>query len=339
MNAQFASRPLIAAALGLAAVLAPGPGAAAEPDRFNLFIGAVGGRGVQCILSDPLREMNHARVSPDRKWITFTRYNKRGFFRRFAKEEGGYEETEIMLARIDGSELQSLVAPQKDRVAANGYWTEDGKAILFVSNDNLAHRAQISRLDLATRAVVKVPIAGDLWAADPHRVGKQMATSVLDEKQKEMAIWLVDVEGGGARQITFPSLAGIVRDSEAPPGDFDPKISPDGRKVVAMRHMGKANWHAVIVDLGSGRERDISPQKSVDGVPEWSSDGQKLIFWFVDVKELLKSGLYTMSPDGRGRERIPLPRGYFYTMPAFFPGEGSGADARIIFSGEMNSSL
>ena len=77
----------------------------------------------------------------------------------------------------------------------------------------------------------------------------------------------------------------------------------------------------------------------VDGVPEWSSDGRRLIYWHANLKELKKSGLYTMDPDGRDRRRIPLPGGHFYTMPAFFPGEGSGDSARIIFSAQKNPLL
>lgn len=106
-----------------------------------------------------------------------------------------------------------------------------------------------------------------------------------------------------------------------------------------MRNLGKHNWHAILIDLKNGKEHDLSAEKAVDGVPEWSSDGKKLIFWHVDVKEFDKSGLYTMSPEGSQRQHILLPKGYFYTMPAFFPGEGSGCVAHIIFSAEKNPAL
>lgn len=318
-------------ALGLSA-------GAADPERFGIFIATLDGRDVRRILSDPRREMNHARVSPDGNWITFTRYNKLGW-NGIAKEEGGYLETEIMLARIDGSELRSLVPPRKDTVAANGYWTPDGKSILYVSTDNPRRRGQINRIDLATGNISKVAIKGDPWAADPHQVGQRMAVSVFDEARKANTIWLVDLPGGQARQVTRHGLAGIDRVIKAPLGDFDPKLSPDGRKLVAMRNLGRHNWHIVLVDLDSGGERDLSAAQAVDGVPEWSNDGRKLVFWHVDPRELKNSGLYTMNSDGAERRRIPLPGGYFYTMPAFFPGEGSGGNARLIFSAERNASL
>ncbi len=323
---------------GLVVALCTASCAAADPERFGIFIGTLDGHNVQRILADPDREINHARVSPDKKWITFTRYNKRSW-NGVAKEEGGYMETEIMLARIDGSEPQSLIPPRKETVAANGYWSEDGKAILYVSNDNPARRGQINRIDLATRKIVKVPLERDLWAADPHPVGGQMAISVFDPKAQQTAIWLTSSAGGKARQITFPKLAGFDRKVNTPPGDYDPKISPDGNQMATMRNMGKHNWHIVMIDLATKEERDLSAEKTVDGVPEWSSDGKKLIFWHVDIKEIKQSGLFTMNPNGGERERITLPRGFFYTMPAFFPGEGSGGDARIIFSAEKTPLL
>jgi len=337
MTLRLKPHKLFHAAMAIAAALSVASCTAADPERFGIFVSSLDGSNVRRVVSDPDREINHARVSPDKKWITFTRYNKRGWS-GIAKEDGGYMETEIMLVRIDGSEMQSLVPPRKDTVAANGYWTEDGSAILYVSNDNPARSGQINRIELSTRTISRVPLAGELWAADPHPVKGKMAISVFDPKAKLTSIWLTTGSGGRARQITFPRLSSAER-TATPLGDYDPKISPDGRKVIAMRNLGKHNWHAILIDLESGEERDLSAEKAVDGVPEWSSDGKKLIFWHVDVKELGKSGLYTMNPDGSERRRIPLPKGYFYTMPAFFPEEGSGSGARIIYSAEKNPLL
>lgn len=311
---------------------------AADPDRFGILVSNADGKNVRRILSDPTREINHARVAPDKNWITFTRYNKKGW-NGIAKEENNYEESEIMLMRLDGSELQSLVPPRKGKIAANGYWTEDGKAIVYVSNDNAANQGQINRIDIATRRITKVELPGNLWASDPHLVGNQLAISVFNPKEKRMSTWIHDLASGKARQLTSPVLGPGERAPPMPHGDYDPKISPDGSRVVVMRLMGKDNWHMVVIDLKTGAERDLSSPKAVDGVPEWSSDGRKLIFWHVNLADLKQSGLYTVSPDGRDRQRIPLPRGYFYTMPAFFPGEGSGPESRIIFSAEKNPQL
>jgi hypothetical protein len=94
------------------------------------------------------------------------------------------------------------------------------------------------------------------------------------------------------------------------------------------------NIHTIIVDLKTGKETDISKGITMDVMPEWSSDGKLLIFWHGDPKTPPNSGLYTIRPDGSERKRVPLPRGYLYRMPAFFPGEGSSDKTRIIFTGK-----
>jgi dipeptidyl aminopeptidase/acylaminoacyl peptidase len=312
---------------------------AAEPDRFGLFTSRIDGQDVQRILSDPKREMNHARVSPDKQWITFTRYNHYGPQGLAREDPEGYEESEIMLVRLDGSGLASLVPPKKGIVAANGQWTEDGKAILFVSNDNTGRRPQISRIDVATRRITRVALSDDLAAADPHIVDGVLAVSARDPRQKRMAIFLHDVKSGVTRQLTYPVKAKGEREGPLLIGDYDPKISPDGRKVATFRNVGKDNWHIVVVDVASGESHDISQARAVDAVPDWSSDGKLLVFWHVDPERLKLSGLYTVKPDGTARRRFPLPGCYLYTMPAFFPGEGSGPSARIVFSGQRNPAL
>jgi Tol biopolymer transport system component len=302
---------------------------------FGIYTCTLDGGNLQVLTRDRSREMNHARVSPDHQWITFTRYNRRGPS-GLAIETEGYQETEIMIMRPDGTGLESLVPPRRGVVAANGYWTPDGKAILYVSNDNPQRRGQINRIDLATRRITRVDLPEHLWMADPHPVGEKLAFTVYRPEEKINFVWLRDSEGGGVRQLTHPVVADVREPLPVHLGDFDPKISPEGSRVVVFRHVDKQNWHMVIVDVETGAENDISDAVALDMVPEWSSDGELLIFWHVDLSDLRNSGLYTVRPDGTDRRKVPLPGGYFYNMPAFFPGEGSGEDARIIFSAKRD---
>ncbi|RME05044.1 MAG: hypothetical protein D6805_00995 [Planctomycetota bacterium] len=298
---------------------------------FGIYISTLDGRNMRVLVSDPYREMNHARVSPDQKWVTFTRYNKRGP-KGLAMEKGGYEETEIMIIRLDGTGLESIVPPKKGIVAANGYWTPDGKGILYVSTDNPERKPQINLIDLKTRRIIRIPTPEGFWVADPHQVKDRLVFSVIKKGKKVcQCIWTMKVDGKDPVQLTSPKISSKKR-VHPPLGDFDPKLSPDGKRVALMRQVKERIWHVVIVDLENGKEMDISPFDSVDAVPEWSSDGRLLIFWHVDPKRIKNSGLYTMRPDGKERKRIPLPHGYFYTMPAFFPREGPDGRIRIIFS-------
>ena len=93
-----------------------------------------------------------------------------------------------------------------------------------------------------------------------------------------------------------------------------------------------------MVDLSTCRELNLAKPNTVDAVPEWSSDGRLLIFWSVVPDDLKESG-WTMRSDGFHRRRIPLRHGFFYTMPAFVPGMGSGPDSQIIYSARANPNL
>ena len=304
-----------------------------DPNLFGIYVSTLDGKNMKPIINDSYRELNHARVSPDNKWVTFTRFNKRGKD-GLARETGpeSFLRTEIMRVRIDGTGMESLNRAQRGIVVANSYWTPDGKGLIYMFNNLLKKEAQISRIDIATRKISRVPTPAGLLASDPHTVGNQIVFPVVSRKGKPSSIWIMNLDGTNARQLTDPRFSEAALKMKPPPGDSDCKLSPDGTKVALMRHVSGDDWHIIIVDVKTGQERDISKGVTCDAMPEWSSDGKLLIFWHADRKNLRKSGLYTIRPDGSDRKRIPLPRGYFYTMPAFFPGEGSDDTTRIIFN-------
>ncbi|MHA2283343.1 MAG: TolB family protein [Promethearchaeota archaeon] len=310
-----------------------------DPHRFGIFISTLDGKNIQRIASDPYREMNHARVSRDKKLITFTRYNSKGRD-GFARElNSSYDQSEIMVMRMDGSELRNLTSPRKGKVAFNSYWAPNGKSFIYVHNDNAKSKPNIYRFNITSKRITRVPTPQGLEVADPHQVGNKIVFPVTHHTKGNRFhgdIWIMNADGSQAKKLTEPKIG---KNFTPPFGDFDPKLSPDGSKVAVMRHLDGPNWHIIVVDVKTGKERNLSKSVATDAVPEWSSDGKLLIFWHVDLKNLKNSGLYTMRPDGSNRKRIPLPRGYFYTMPAFFPGEGSGSNAHIIFSAEKNPRL
>ena len=95
-------------------------------------------------------------------------------------------------------------------------------------------------------------------------------------------------------------------------------------------------WRIVVTDIATGRETVLSPPGSIEAMPEWSSDGKLVVFWKRDPRTLRKLGILTMTPDGRDRRLVPLPVGYRYKRPSFFPGEGSSPAARIMFGIERD---
>ncbi len=294
------------------------------PEYFGMYTATLDGKNFTEILRDPQREMNHARVSNDHQWIVFTRYNKFNPLGIAVEEYGNYEETEIMICRIDGSELQTIIPSKKGHMNANGNWTPDNKGIIYISSENPSKKAQIYTIDLATRKKTRVPTPEGVHATDPHMVGDSLVYP-LQNKNGKFAIYMMRSDGTMRKQITAANARSKV--------DADPKLSPDKSKVAIFRNVENNDWRTIVVDVNTGVEKDISPPNVLEGVAEWSSDSKLLVFFHLNRKDFFgKSGLYTVRPDGSDRQKIPLPSGYWYTMPAFFPETGSGKDAKIIFS-------
>ena len=308
-----------------------------KPDQFSLFTVRKDGSDLQILISDPEREMTHPRVSPDRTRVVFTRYNRRGKDGK-ATEAQGYEETEILLMRLDGTELETIIPPKAGVIAANGCWTPDGKALIYVSTDTPSRAPEVRQIDLATRKISRLPTPVGLKASDPHwEAGKVVFPAKADEGGGADALWLMNPDGSNARQITNPP-----RSNRDPGlfGDFDPKLSPDGSKVAFMRIDGGTSWRLMVLDLVSDQEKILTPLSGpMQWLPTWSSDGKLLLYVHVGLSKPREIGLYTMTPDGGSRQMVPLPRGYFYNHSSFFPGDGSSDSARIIFNGTPKRGL
>ncbi len=333
---------LIANAVGCIELKDEKPNANADTDLFGLYTTTLDGSNKKLLISNPKQEMTHSRVSPDKEWITFTRYNRKTLFSGglATEDTGGYQDTEIMIMRLDGSGLETVIPHKKGIFATNSNWTPDGKSLIYVSTDNPGRKICIKKINLATRKITRVQTPEHLLCADPDQVGNRIVFPVPNMESGYNCLWIMNEDGTNAKQLTFTE--DIRRQGKKDPihmGDYDPKLSPDGSKVAFMRYYGDINWHVAVVDVESGEEKDISPSKTVDSVAEWSSDGKLLVFWHVDVKTLGNSGLYTMKPDGSERRRIPIIKGYFYRHPSFFPGEGSSGKSRIIFSAKKEPGM
>ncbi len=104
-----------------------------------------------------------------------------------------------------------------------------------------------------------------------RRMAKSLVYAVAqmaDGGEKELvALWLLSLEGGVARQLT----AGQAR-------DVSPQWSPDGRQIAFVSTRGeKPQIYLIAVDGGEARQLTALPQ-GVAGGPQWSPDGQQLAF-------------------------------------------------------------
>lgn len=319
--------------LGLAGLLqiagcTPIP-AQAHPNLFGIYTATLDGQNVKMIVNSDWQEMTHARVSPDNKWIVFTRFNDRDRD-GLATEEHGYGNTEIVICRIDGSDQQTVIPPKPGVVNANASWNDGGNTLMWVTTDTLERSPQIWKIDIGSRQRTRVPTPADLATSDPNQVGGRLVFPVKKAGEFD-TIYSMNQDGTELRQISNPRFPADMKKGQINPGDYDPKLSPDGRKVAFMRLFGKEGWNIIVENLDLGEERNLSGPDRIEALPEWSSDGEWLLFRHIDRGKFQETGVHIMKPDGSARRMVPLPRGYLHNHPQFWPGTGSGPDAKIIY--------
>lgn len=306
------------------------PVAAENPHRYGIYTATVDGKEVKRILSDPRREINHARVSPDGEWITFTRYTRDVDGDGFCEEvKDGYNGTEIMVCRVDGSDLQTALPAEEGHINANSYWLPDSKRIITVSGALGAWGTGVAIVDVGTNKRTPIPTPG-LIGGDPHYVNGRIVFSGLKQGEARMCLWMMNADGSDLMRLTDPKTDEPWT-KQPFPGDYDSKWSPDGTRVAFMRHMKYAVWHLIVVDVETGEETDLSPadveSPYADSVPEWSPDGNKLVFWHASLPPE-KIGVYAVAPDGANRRKLPLDTGYGNSFPVYFPNDAN----RLMYS-------
>ena len=140
-------------------------------------------------------------------------------------------------------------------------WSPDGRSIVYVADgpDRIGDPIPVADRD-DRRRVVRVKghrhkLEGrGYFAAQPH-------------------LWLVPAGGGEARQLTDGDAA-----------DTSPAWSPDGRSIAFVsdrspdrdRHFGGGAVH--VLDVATGRVRQVSPEGRSAALPAWSPDGRRIAY-------------------------------------------------------------
>lgn len=134
---------------------------------------------------------------------------------------------------------------------------------------------------------------------------------------EHVGIYTMGADGSRVRRVTLAR----TRTAE----DGAPQWSPDGRRIVFVRHnltAEPAGGQAVFVVNADGTGlRKVTPWKlrAGDG-PDWSPDGRRILFRSPETDDFLHSDLFTIRPDGGGlRQLTHAPSGTKVFSASFSP--------------------
>jgi Tol biopolymer transport system component len=213
--------------------------------------------------------------SPDGTKLAFTRF----------KDHAG----SVLIANADGSDEHLIITPPPGQTIMSVDWAPDGNSIAyslgkFMSRNN---EVSIAEHDLATGSERSLTdfkwndVEGVMWLPDKSGV----LVSARETVDAIHQIWLVNLPGGDARQISFDSSALKLRGASA---DFSTLL-------------GSQKWLAARVWVGDAKDpaavRDVSPAAfDVALAPDGS-----LVFPAADT---MTTDIWISKPDGTSRRQL-----------------------------------
>ncbi len=153
---------------------------------------------------------------------------------------------------------------------------------------------------------------------------------------RDSRIWIMNANGSEVRPLTDPPGAGEWGRANLPFGDYDPRISPDGSKVVFERLLGDesphGNYDLFVIDLGTSEEIRLTDSGRSQGLASWSHSGGQLVYIVAAIGQAGQYDLYMMNADVTDNRNI---------TPDYFPPQFlchwavfSNDDSSIFFIGE-----
>ena len=108
-------------------------------------------------------------------------------------------------------------------------------------------------------------------------------------------LWRIHADGTGLRIVTTETVAPKVDG----PSDNLPQVSPDGRTIAFHRN---ANGNRIAtVNIAGGRLRELTPAGFDAQIPNWSPDGNRIVFQSIFQSE---ANVWAVNPDGSGLTQL-----------------------------------
>ncbi|HSP39038.1 MAG TPA: hypothetical protein VLR26_14940 [Frankiaceae bacterium] len=241
-------------------------------------------------------------------------------FRRFT--DATYSSSQIVAARLDGSQEKVLTNPGPEGADSIPTWSPDGSRLAFgrsVPRPDCgpgcfekeiyvvdAHGGPATRLTHAPGGALcsgqgPSACAGDpAWSPDGKQIAFNRTMATASEPKDQTGIWVVNADGAGEH---------LLASRPEPQRTNSPAWSPDGTRLAFERGTFDNNQQALTLAVFTMRsdgtdERQITPSDRTFGDhPQWSPDGTTILFRDnvgAPTNAFKPSALYTVHPDGSG---------------------------------------
>ena len=115
------------------------------------------------------------------------------------------------------------------------------------------------------------------------------------------AIWRMHIDGSHKRALT------AYREGLRERIDFDPSVSPNGRRIAFTRFFaGGINSRVWVMGAKGGHPHPITPAALEAVAPDWAPNGRRLTF--SSHSQRFGSSVFTIKPDGTGLKRVTRSR-------------------------------
>ncbi len=232
---------------------------------------------------------------------------------------------EIMNIGADGIGLKRLT--ENSVLDTYPAWSSDDENIYFISWRD--KDLDIYVMDADGGGAEKFYDSGS-HDADIDNVGDKIVFT------RNSQIWIMNSDGTNPKRVTNPPKAGEWGKANLPFGDYDPKLSPDGAKIVFERlekdESAHGNYNLFSINPDGTGETRLTNNGYSQGLPVWSHSGEKIIYVVAAINDEGKFDIYEMNSDGQNNKNI---------TPEYFPPDllihsaiFSNDDSKIYFIGE-----
>lgn len=226
------------------------------------------------------------------------RLNSQGEKLVFSQKTGETDEsTEIFAVDTDGQDLEQIT----DNNFWDLYpaWSPDSERIAFLSKRDSDLDLYMMNTDGSNQHLLYDSGSHDAdidWAGD---------TIVFTSGFK---IWSIKDDGTEPTQITSPADAGQWGQTNLPVGDYDPRLRPDGAKIVFERLEDPSTTHGgynlFTVDSDGQHETRLTSNNYSQGLASWSHSGNNLVYVVSAIDNEGKYDIYMMEANGANNHNV-----------------------------------